>query len=86
MRSTIAWVKCELCGRRGQTFECLAGKIVVNLCIYCATVLSASPKVKCKAPLVSSVGGFPAPSPREGALEELPRKSPPTTGKRAKTR
>ncbi len=82
MRSTIAWVKCELCGRRSQTFECKIGKVDMSLCIYCAIALSATPRVACKAPL--SVKGFLTPSPGEGVLEGSPRKSPPSTGKRVR--
>ncbi|MFN4045823.1 MAG: hypothetical protein ACK4H7_00590 [Acidilobaceae archaeon] len=86
LRSTMAWVKCELCGRRGQTFECLIGKSKMSLCIYCAIAVSTTPRVACKTFLGESLktGSTPAHGPGESLLGETYRKSPPDTGKRGK--
>ncbi|MEM4823259.1 MAG: hypothetical protein QXD97_06490, partial [Acidilobaceae archaeon] len=38
-RTTLAWIRCSICGRRQQTIECQVGKRRLNLCIYCITAL-----------------------------------------------
>ena len=46
-RNTLSWVRCELCGRRSATIQCMVGGRIVELCPYCAIALSSLPHVEC---------------------------------------
>ncbi|MEB3765513.1 MAG: hypothetical protein GSR77_05050 [Desulfurococcales archaeon] len=45
---TLAWERCDLCGRRGITTRCIYGGEALNLCPYCLSVAYPRRGLSCK--------------------------------------
>ncbi len=45
---TLAWERCDLCGRRGITIRCVYGGEALNLCPYCLSVAYPRRGLSCK--------------------------------------
>jgi len=46
-RETMAWYKCDVCGRRGLFYECRWGARKVHVCPYCLIALSGIVPLRC---------------------------------------
>jgi hypothetical protein len=57
-RITLAWSRCEICGRHAPVWQCRIGSRRVNACLHCIVTL----RLRCAGLALASVGE----APREG--------------------
>ncbi|MCE4627798.1 MAG: hypothetical protein F7C34_01425 [Desulfurococcales archaeon] len=51
-RNTLAWERCDNCGRRAATSPCMVGGRKYNLCPYCQLVMISLGIAECSSPLM----------------------------------
>ena len=51
-RNTLAWERCDSCGRRAATSPCMIGGRRYNLCPYCQLAMMSLGIAECTSPLV----------------------------------
>jgi len=47
VRETMAWYRCDICGRRGLFFYCRLGARKLHVCPYCLLALSNIAPLRC---------------------------------------
>ena len=47
VRETMAWYRCDVCGRRGLFYTCRHGARTLHLCPYCLVILHGVLRLRC---------------------------------------
>lgn len=55
-RGTLAWYRCEICGRKATVFECRYNGRTISICPYCITALWGTRGFYCRIPIVGLLG------------------------------